>query len=433
MPPADARLPLQITGLWSDADFLKLWMSRTVSEFGLLMGALQFTAILILNATPFQMGIIAALRVAPGMLIGLFAGVIIDRMARRPILIAADLGRFALLASIPAAFLIGHLRMEHLYLIAFCQSILATFSDVAHRSYLPTLVKRSDLIAANSRLTGSESFAEVSAFSVGGWIAQLISAAAVAAANALIFLISAISLALIRKPEPPQASEMHRRSIVGEIAEGLAIVWKNPLLGAIAVATAAEGGAQGIMSAVFLVFGVRELGFGAGTLSTIFAVGGISSIIGSIYAGRAVRRFGIGTSLTAGYTLYMLSLLLIPIAQPPLLFAALLLTLAQLGDGFFTMYMINENSLRQAVTPSRSLGRVNASIWSLGLAALFIGSLLGGALAGLIGLRLTIAAAACIGLSGALWLALSPLRSMHTLPQIPDSSPSNLMQDQRPQ
>jgi len=404
-----------LRGLWRDRDFVRFWISRTVSNFGALMGALQFVAVLVLNATPFQMGILSALGVAPSILIGFFAGVIADRTRRRPIMIASELGRFALLASIPVAYLIGQLSMEQLYAVAFFNGVLTTFFDVANRSYLPTLVRRDELVDANSKLTASESFAEVTAFSVGGWVAQLANSIVVAAIGGLTFLVSAFSLAFIRKQEPKAGTLESNSNLAREILDGLGVVWNDRILRALAVATAAESWTAGMISAVVLVFGVRELGFGPGMLGTIFAIGGISSIIGSTYAGWAARRFGFGTALVGGYTVYMLAIFFIPIAREPLVFAGLMLTMAQLGDGFFTMFMVQENSLRQAITPERSMGRMNATIRSLGLAALFVGSLIGGWVAGLIGLRLTIVAAGCIGLLGALYMALSPLRKVREL------------------
>ena len=404
-----------LRGLWRDRDFVRFWISRTVSNFGTLMGALQFVAVLVLNATPFQMGILSALGVAPSILIGFFAGVIADRIRRRPIMIASELGRFALLASIPVAYLIGQLSMEQLYAVAFFNGVLTTFFDVANRSYLPTLVRRSDLVDANSRLTASESFAEVTAFSVGGWIAQLANSVVVAAIGGLTFLVSAFSLAFIRKQEPEAETSEDGSNFAREILDGLGVVWNDRILRSLAVATAAENWTAGMMSAVVLVFGVRELGFGPGMLGTIFAVGGISSIIGSTYAGWAARKFGFGTALVGGYTVYMLTIFFIPIAREPLVFAGLMLAMAQLGDGFFTMFMVQESSLRQAITPERSMGRMNATVRSLGLAALFAGSLVGGWVAGFIGLRLTIVAAGCIGLLGALYLVLSPLRTVKEL------------------
>ena len=210
-------------GLWQDTDFAKFWVSRTVSNFGTLMGALQFVAVLVLGATPFQMGVLVALEVAPSIVIGFFAGVIADRIRRRPILIVSELGRFALLASIPAAFLIGQLRIEQLYVVAFFNGVLTTFFDVANRSYLPTLVNRSELVDANSKLTASESFAEVTAFSIGGWIAQLSNSVAVAAIGGLTFLVSSLSLAFIRKQEPDAEPSEQGGSVAREIWEGCGV------------------------------------------------------------------------------------------------------------------------------------------------------------------------------------------------------------------
>ena len=187
------------------------------------MGALQFVAVLVLGATPFQMGVLVALGVAPSIVIGFFAGVIADRIRRRPILIVSELGRFALLASIPVAFLIGQLRIEQLYVVAFFNGVLTTFFDVANRSYLPTLVNRSELVDANSKLTASESFAEVTAFSMGGWIAQLSNSVAVAAIGGLTFLVSALSLTFIRKQEPDAEPSEQGGSVAREIWEGCGV------------------------------------------------------------------------------------------------------------------------------------------------------------------------------------------------------------------
>ncbi len=402
-------------GLWRDGDFLKLWAGRSVSEFGTLLYALQFIAVLGLEATPFQIGVIAALRIAPAAVVGFYAGVLADRVRRRPIIVVAHLGRFALLASIPAAYFAGQLYVEQLYAVALFQGILTAFADVAYRSYLPTLVRRRRLLEANSKLTGSESFAEVTAFSVGGWIAQLAGSIVLAAVDALMFLASAISLALIRKPEPEPDTPQRRVGMVRQIVEGLRMVWRNRLLRTLTAAETAEGFANGILHAVILLFGIRELGFGAGVLSTIFAVGAVSSLIGAFYTGRVARRFGVGKALMGGYAIYMLSILIMPMASGPMLIAGLALVLAQLGDGFYTIYDINQNSLRQAITPNKALGRVNASTRSLKDGAQFTGSLMGGLVAGVVGLRMTIVLAACVGIIGALYMIASPLRAVREL------------------
>jgi MFS family permease len=331
-------LRLHLTGLWRNPDFIKLWAGRTVSQFGSLMGALSFVAVLALNATPFQMGLLMALRVAPGPLAGLFAGVWVDRLRRRPILIITDIGRAALIGSIPAAFFLGILRIEQLYFVAFAEGLLTIFFDVAYRSYLPSLVQRKDLVEANSKLSGSESVVEVSAFSVGGWTAQLLGAVVAAIVDAFSYLVSGIALVLIRKPEPQPASAGDRQSMGREILEGLVLVWKTPVLLAITVGAASEGLVYGIVGSVILIFGIRELGFDAGVLGTLFAIGGISSFLGAVFAGRLTRRFGIGPTMIAGYSAFVLSILLLPLARGPLIIAGLFLVAQQLSDAAITIY-----------------------------------------------------------------------------------------------
>lgn len=159
-------------------------------------------------------------------------------------------------------------------------------------------------------------------------------------------------------------------------------------------------------------------------LSTIFAAGGISSIFGALIAETVTRHFGVGRALVYGFLLYGLAALFIPLARGPLILATIPLLAHQLlGDGAYTVYDINQNSIRQAITPGWLLGRVNASIRILVLGALLVGSLLGGLLAETIGLRLSLVAGALIVLMGAMWLALSPVRKMREFPQHTDVLP----------
>ena len=223
------------------------------------MGALQLTAVLVLHASPFQMGLLAALRVAPGMVFGLAAGVWADRLRRRPILIAADVCRAGLMGSIPIVHLFGNLRIEHLYVVAFVGGAMTIFFDTAYRSYLPSLVPRKQLIEANSKLSASDAVVEVTAFSAGGWIAQLVSAIATATVDAVSFLVSGAAIALIGRREPAVESTSQRRGIRTDVVDGLWLVWRDPILRPIAGSTAAAGFAFGGVGSIILLFGVRDL------------------------------------------------------------------------------------------------------------------------------------------------------------------------------
>lgn len=416
-------MSVRITGLWRDPDFLKLWAARTVSEFGTLMGALQFTAVLVLGATPLQMGTLVALRRAPGAVVGFLAGPWVDRHRKRPIMIATDLGRAALFASIPIMYVVGELRIEQVYAVAFFESILTAIFDVAYRSYLPVLISHNDLLEANSKLTGSEAFVEVTGFSVGGWVAQIFSAIGLALADALTFLASAISLAFIRTPEQPPQSADGKSGAAGQLAEGLVLVWRDPILRAFVLATVCEGVAFGVYSATILIFGTQELGMQPGLLGTIAALGGVSSLLGSLFVGRISRRFGIGPVMVGGFLLFAISMYLVPMARGPLAVAALFLMANQLGDGFMTMYQINQISLRQAITLPVALGRVNAILRSAEMTGLLLGAMIGGALAGVIGIRAAMVLGATVGLAGAGFLLLSPALRLKDLP-----SPDNIQE-----
>ena len=403
--------------LWRNGDFLKLWSAQTVSVTGSLLGALQLTAILALAATPFQLSLLAAAGVLPALLCGFAVGAWVDRLRRRPVLIAADLLRAALLGSIPGAWFVSALRIEQLYLIAFLHGLLTIFFNVAYRSYLPSLVRREQLVAANSRLSASASVAEVGAFSVGSWIAQLSSAIVVAAVDAVTFLVSALLLTSIRTSEPAPPPPAAQASLRREIIAGLRLVVANPILRAIGASKAIGMGlGGGIIGTLIVLYGIETLGFAPGVLGTIFAIGGATSILGALSAGRLTHRFSLGKTLAIGFLVYGLSSFLIPLARGPLLLAGALLAAQQLADFALAVYEINEVSLRQGITAQQMLGRVNASLEVVELGARLAGSLLAGVLAEAVGLRGALAVGAVLMAGGGLWLMLSPVRHVRFAP-----------------
>lgn len=279
------------TSLWRSPDFTKLWLGWTVSRFGSLMGVLQYTALVALEAGPREMGLLTAIGVAPGLAGGLFVGVWVDQVRRRPILIAADVGRAASIACVLGAYLAGVLRVEHLYVVAFVHGLLSACFEIAHPAYVPTLVARDRLLEANSKLTASESVVESVAFSLGGWVLQLFGAMAAMVTNVASFLMSALAIFSLRKAEERAGRSAGDSSVLGQVAEGLVLSWRQPLLRAMAGAAVARGLMYGVIGEVILVFGYRELGIPTGILGTIFAVGGLSSALGASIAGRLTRRY----------------------------------------------------------------------------------------------------------------------------------------------
>jgi len=266
--------------LWRHPDFLKLWAGETVSEFGsqVTLLAVPTVAILVLHAGPFQVGVLTALEFLAFPTLGLVAGVYADRLRRRPIMIACDIGRLLALGSIPVAFLLGALTLEQLYIVALLTGIFTVFFDVSYQSYLPALVDRSNLIEGNTKLEVTRSASQISGPAVAGVLIQWIGGARAVAVDAFSFLASALALALISTPEPePRPSTASGATgFIPEMREGIEVVFKSPILWRIAGCTATTNlGSNMIFGAVFLVFAYRDLHLSAAVVGIIF---GISSV-----------------------------------------------------------------------------------------------------------------------------------------------------------
>jgi MFS family permease len=411
---------LRLTGLWRHGDFIKLWTGQTISQFGSHIGggALRYTAILILGATPLQLSMLSAAQMLPMLLLGLLAGVWVDRLRRRPILIAADLGRGLLLLSVPLAYLLGLLRIEQLYLVAALAGALAIFFDVAYGAFLPSVIGRERLVEGNSKLGASDSVAEVAGPPAGGVLVQLISAPLAIFFDALSFLASALAIGLIGAPEPVPAAPRGQPSLRRDLAEGLRAVLHDPLLRALLGAGVTLNLFGNIIGTLYDLYLIRDLGMSPAIVGLTIGVGGISSLLGAFAAGPAVARFGVGRTLGGMLGLHILIATLIPLAYGPL--ALPMILASQASDILIAIYLINETSLRQAITPQRLLGRVNATFSFMTTGAGLGGALLGGALGELLGARAAIA----IGVLGAslacVWVFGSPLGRLRAAPEPAD-------------
>ncbi|MEX2159136.1 MAG: MFS transporter [Dehalococcoidia bacterium] len=349
----------------------------------------------------------------PGLVFGLVAGVWVDRLRRLPVMIAADLGRAALLVSIPIAYAFDALRIEQLYAVALAAGVLTIIFDVAYQSYVPTIVSRDELIEGNSKLAATASVSEFAGFSVSGWLVQIFSGPFAILVDAISFVISAVFLRSIRTPEPPPPPQEERAGALAEAVEGMRAVVRDPLLRSLAGATPLAAFGTGMFFATYMIFVTRGLGFHPGVLGVIFGLGGISSLFGAVLAGGAARRFGAGPAMIAGLAMMGISMLFIPIAQGATVIAAGLLIAQQIsGDGMFMVFEINATSLRQAIAPERMLGRVNAFNRMLDLGFTLAGILIGGIIGQTAGLRPALYIGAGFMLAGAVWLLASPARSI---------------------
>ncbi|MFZ0246909.1 MAG: MFS transporter [Candidatus Binatus sp.] len=393
--------------LFRHADFMKLWTGETVSLFGTRMGdvAISFAAVIALKATPFQMGLLAGARIVPTLVLSLFAGVWVDRIRRRPILIGADIGRFIVLGTIPIAALFAALTMAQLYAVILAYSALDLFFDVAYRSYLPSLVVREDLLDANSKLTASAGVAEAGGFALSGWLVEWLTAPFAILIDAISFFASALAIALIRTPEPAPAPRARDAGALREIAAGARLIFSDGRLRAFGINAIVGGFSNSLVSTLYMLFVVNALGFRPGVLGVIFAVGGASSMFGALAARRTADTLGTGMAMVAGLAIEGVALMLLPIARGAGLGSVALLVAQQLiGDSAATVYFINAVSLIQTITPKPMLGRVNASLRFVGLGSVLGGQLVAGLAGGMIGLRATIA----IGAAG-LWVTAALL------------------------
>jgi MFS family permease len=403
-------------------DFTRLWAGQTVSGIGsqVTLVALPLLAITTLHASTLQVGLLAGSETVPFLLVGLPAGVWVDRWRRRPVLVVADAGRGLLLSSIPLAHVLGLLHMGQLYAVAVGTGVLTVFFDVAYQAYVPSLVEGVDLLDANARLEVSMSAAATVGPGIGGVLVQAVSAATAILVDTISFAVSAVVLLRLRTPEA--APEPHAGdaagSMVASVREGLRYVLGHRLLRVVAI----KGGVYTLFAAlsmaVFLVYAVRDLHVSAASIGLMFSVGGGALVVGSALMARLGKRLGVGTTLTLGALLQSSSFLLVPLAprSHPMPFFVAAIAIESL---FAPMWNVTQISLRQTVTPSRMHGRMTATMRFITWGALPLGSLAGGLLGSAIGRHATLWIGAVGGALSAVPVLLGPLARLREMPEAP--------------
>ena len=409
---------LQLTGLWHHPDFLKLWAGQTISAFGsqVTLLALPLTAALQLGAGPGEMGLLRAAQQAPFLLFGLVAGVWVDRVRRRPTLIAAELGRMALLAAIPLAAAFGVLRIEQLYVLGFVVGTLTLFFTVAYVSFLPAVVGRDQLVEANSKVMMTGQVAQVAGPSLAGALVQIVTAPMAIILDALSFGMSALLMGLNRTREPAPRPAAERRSTWAEIGEGLRFVWSDRSVRALAIAGGVANLFGGALGAVYILYVTRELGITPAMLGVIMATGGAGGVLGALVAARVVWWLGLGPTLTWALLLGAADLLIPLAGMAPQLAVPLLAASGVLGSFGGIIFSVHGQSLLQAMTPEHMLGRMNATARVIIAGAWPLGALLGGALGETAGLWPTLWLVAAGSLLSLLPLWLSPVRTLQEQP-----------------
>jgi len=406
-------------GIARDGDFARLWAAQSTSAVGsqFTAVALPLLAALSLGASPMAFGVLAAAAGLPHLLFGLLAGAWVDRLRRRPVMIAADVARAVLLATIPVAAALGALRIELLVAVAFLVESFTVFFDIAYLTYIPSLVSRDDLVEANSRLEATASAAQVIGPALGGTLVRVLGAPLALLLDTLSYLVSATLIWRIRAQETEPQRAGAAMSLRAEIGQGLRAVWQSPVLRALALSATVLNVAGFLFLSIYVLYMTRDLGLGAESVGLVFAAGGVGALLGSLGAGPARGRWGVGRVLLGSQILFGLFGMLVPLtvlfpdAALPLVVAAEFLQWVMV-----LVFSVNSVSLRQAITPDHLLGRVNGTMRFIVWGSRPIGSLAGGYLGSQIGLPATLV----VGAFGML-VAFAPLLAS-PIPKLRDIS-----------
>lgn len=394
-----------------DAAFRALWVSQLVSVSGNFVSAiaLPLVAIATLHASPFQLGLLAAMNTLPGFLFGLMAGAWVDRLPRRRVLIATNLGRGVLLAAVPFAWWHDVLSVELLLFVQFAVGFLFFLFDVTYLSYSPTLVARSQLLHANGLMEVSHSIGRISGPSLGGVLVQAFGAPLAILADCLSFVVATAWLATIRRPEPPRdRPAASARRVLAEIAEGIRFVASHRVIACIAVFNALFQVFHGAFSSLYVLYATETLGLRAAVLGLVVGVGSAGALAGALVARQLLSR-GIGLTTLAACECANIVLAPLALLVPA---PAGLLAIGQFTFSLCnTAYNVGQIALRQALTPDRLQGRVMASIRSAISGAQVAGSVLGGIAAQYLGVTTTLALLAPAVTALAAWYLVSPVRA----------------------
>jgi MFS family permease len=407
-PGLVSRLAGRVPPLLRDRPFRRYWSAQTISMFGDQVStiAMPLAAVLALHASAADMGYLAALEWLPSLLFALPAGAWVDRRGRRrATMIAADLGRFALLASVPVCYGLGVLTLAQLFAVAFAAGTLSVLFTVSDATLFVTMVPADQYVEGNSLVYASRALSFVGGPSLGGLIVQLLSAPLAIGADALSFLGSAFFLRRIRPVEPP-ADEGGS----GAFTAGARFIRSSGIVRASLLAVATINFFNFMFFALFVLYATRELHVRAGLLGLVLGAGAVGGVIGSAVTRRLAAAIGVGWAYVAGCVLFTAPLLLVPLAGGPKPLVLAMLFLAEFGAGFGVMVLdISIGSIFAAVIPDRLRARVAGAFQTVNYGTRPVGALAGGAAGTLLGLRPTLWIAAIGGLLGFLWLLPSPL------------------------
>jgi MFS family permease len=406
--------------LWRHREFQKWWWGQSVSLIGtqFTLLALPLTAVLNLHASATQMGVLVAMQAAPGLILALVAGIWLDRVRRKPIVVAAQLLAMASLATVPIAAILGVLSLTQLYVVALLIGSAATFSYIGQISLMPALVSRPNLVEANAKYQTSMTAAQIVGPGLAGFAVQVLTAPIAIAVDALSFLVGALSTAWAKVSEPAPAPAATGRSLGWELIEGFRFVAAQPQVRSILLSLVLANWGGSMMNAVFLLLFVSSIGLSPSQIGLTFAASSVCSLLGAQLAGRVVSRFGVGPAMAWAALLFGIGKLV----QVPAGFVAAgpafaILLGSSVAFAGLMIYNVNQQAIRGSVTPDRLLGRANAAVHALVIGGSMIFALLGGALGQAIGLRPTYVIASVVVACAAIPALMPALRRLNVMPQ----------------
>jgi MFS family permease len=417
LPPA--RWPtLPLAGLVRHGDFLRLWSAQAVSALGsqITLLALPLTALLVLHAKAYEVALLATAGSLPMLAVGIPAGVWVDRVRRRPVMVAADLGCAAMLASLPAAYALGSLTLPQLYVVAIVNGAFSTLFEIASQAYLPSVVPRAQLIEANSKFEFSRAVAWSAGPSAGGALISLVTAPVALLADAASFVASACLIGSVSTHEERPAVAYGGVGDRGrELSEGGRYVLGHPYLRPLLLGHALANLALGLVWAIVIVYAVHELGLTAAIVGLVLSLGQIGGFLGAVFGRRLAERLGVGRTVATSLFLFAPATLLLAVA--PRNTAIVFLALGWLIENLArALYGVSATSIRQALVPNRLLARATGFTTTTGTGAFPIGTAIGSALAGALGLRQAMLLGTVVALLPFLPVALSPVRSLRGVP-----------------
>ncbi|MBE1488024.1 MFS transporter [Plantactinospora soyae] len=422
LTPPPATDPAPRPSLWRARNFLLLWSGQTVSELGTRISgiAIPLLAANDLDASVFQISLLTFLAWLPYLLFSLPAGILADRVDQRKLMIACDLGRMALLVSLPLVAIGGTLSLAYLYVVVGLSGVLTVLFTVAYRSTLPKLVAASQLVDANGKLGMSQEFAELVGTTIGGALIGAVGAARTFFSNGFAFLVSAVTLWLIREvPAEPDTgpADDGRPSVRDALTGGLSFIRRQPILSKLLACTTTSNFFVMASSSIEITFLVRELHASSLLVGLVFTISALGGLVAGAMTNRISARIGSARIIWVAMLVPGPLYLLMPLARPGwglLLYGAGLAAFSANSVLFNAAAM----SYRQHVTPARLLGRVNAAFLWVCYGVIPLGALFGGALGSQLGLRTALWICVLGTWSAALFVLFSPLRKMRDMPAV---------------